>query len=523
MNDRSEISLFANLDGGLRSSALHAVQELQTGQVDAARRRFERLLRRSSDDADLLRLTGMAQRLSGHNDQAAATLQKAQKAAPDSPLVASSLGLSYLALGQVDAGLAELRRACQLAPQAAPLWNNLGKALIDHDRIAEAVAPLHKALESDPAMRQARFSLAYALTVSGQVDEAAQHYRNLIEQRPHDGEAWMGLAQLKSGLLDADDIVQMQALLAGDSSDPGDRIALGFALGQALHEQQRYPEAFAAWKTANALLHQRKPWDARAFSARVDASLAAEWSVPSIPSTKPRVIFIVGLPRSGTSLTEQILAMHPDVVAGGELGVLSGLLEEYSARHGGEYPGSLPQESAAKWEQLGNEYLRRARQGIETRPVLTDKRPGNWLFAAAAINMLPDARIVICRRDPVETCFSCWRNRFSSNNQLFANDFESIAAYWRDFDRSCRHGLDMFPQRVLDFSYEALVEDKDTAVRRLLDFCGLAFDPACLHPERGSGVVRTLSATQVRKPLRKGSAVAGHYGELLDPLRELLA
>lgn len=522
MSDRSQASLFAGLDAELRDNAMHAVQALQSGQADAARNRFEQLLQRAPDDADLLRLTGMAQRMCGRLEQAVATLERAVRAAPDDPLAASSFGLTCLALGWRDKGLAELRRACDLAPQAAALWNNLGKALIDHGRVGDALQPLQTALDRDPGMSQARFSLAYALTVSGQADHAAHHYRQLLQQRPDDGEAWMGLAQLKSGQLDDQDIRTLQALLAGDGGDPGNRIALGFALGQALHDRQRYAEAFAAWEQANWLLCQRKPWDPRDFSARVDAAVAADWPVPDLPAVRPRVIFIVGLPRSGTSLTEQILACHPDVVAGGELGTLSHVLEEELAHRSGRWPDGLPQLPVPRWQQLGADYLARARHGLGAQPVLTDKRPGNWLFVPAAINMLPDARIVVCRRDPLEACFSCWRNRFSYDNQLFANDFESLAAHWHDFDRASRHWRERFPRRVLDFSYEALVEDKETAIRQLLDFCGLEFDPACLHPERGSGAVRTLSATQVRKPLRKGSAVAERYGELLDPLRRLL-
>lgn len=518
----SQATLFASLPEALRASAAQAVQALQSGQVEIARRRFERLLKRAPENADLLRLTGMAQRMSGRNEQATKTLERASKVAPQDALVASSLGLALLADDRHDAGLAELRRACGLTPDSAPLWNNLGKALIDCNYVMDAVKPLRKAVDLQGNLSQARFSLAYALTVSGEAEAAAEQYRTLLAQRPDDGEVWMGLAQLKSGLLEQADIAQMQSLLAGEIADPGDRIALNFALGQALHDSQQFAPAFAAYGNANALLRQRKPWDAAAFSQQVDRVTTTSWATPERADITPPVIFIVGLPRSGTSLTERILGMHSSVVAGGELDVLGRLLHATAEKHGGVYPKVLETMTPGEWRQLGDTYLERARDGLEALPVLTDKRPGNWLFVGAALNMLPNARVLVCRREPIEVGFSCWRNRFSYDNQLFSYDFESIAAYWHDFDRACRHWTQAWPERVMDLGYETLLDDPEHAIRELLAFCGLPFEPDCLPPERSQDVMRTLSATQVRKPLQKGSAVTGRYGDLLDPLRKLL-
>ncbi|MGA7297418.1 MAG: sulfotransferase [Rhodanobacteraceae bacterium] len=518
----SQPSLFASLPDSLRPAAAQAVQALHSGQVEIARRRFERLLKRAPDDADLLRLTGMAQRMSGRNEPAIKTLERARKIAPSDPLVASSLGLAQLAVGQQEQGLAELQRACDLAPQSAPLWNNLGKALIDCNRVPESVEPLRKAVELQENLSLARFSLAYALTVSGEVEAAAGQYRILLSQRPDDGEVWMGLAQLKSGLLEQADIETMQRLLAGTIADPGDRIALNYALGQALHDKKQYPAAFAAWQDANRVLRERKPWDAAKFSQTVDQVIAIPWKAPEKPAARPRVIFIVGLPRSGTSLTERILGMHSSVVAGGELDVLGRLLHDMAERRGGTYPQGLESMTRGEWQRLGEVYLERARAGLENLPVVTDKRPGNWLFAGAALSMLPDARVVVCRRDPVEVGFSCWRNRFSYQNQLFSYDFDSIAAHWHDFDRACRHWQNSFPDRVMNFSYESLLDDSEQAIRQLLQFCDLPFEADCLHPENSTDIVRTLSATQVRKPLQRGSAISERYGELLDPLRHAL-
>jgi tetratricopeptide (TPR) repeat protein len=516
--------LFAGLEEGLRAAAAEAVRDLRAGRLVPARHRFERILAQAPGDPDLLRLTGMTQRMSGLHREALATLERAREVAPGDALVASSLGLALIAEGCVDAGLAELERACELAPQAAALWANLGKARLDDGQARAAMPSLVRALDLQADLDGARFSLARAFAVSGEADAAASQYRILLQRRPADGEAWAGLAMLKSRLLGEADMAAMRDLLAGSRVGPEDRIAIHFALGEALHDQGRYPQAFAAWSEANAQMRKRLPWSADGFSLRVDSILARPWPVAAFSGERPRAIFLVGLPRSGSSLTEQILAMHPYVVARGESDVMSGLFQALAAGHDGTLAEALAAQSPADWQRIGAEYLERARRGSDERQVLVDKRLGNWLYAGPILRMLPDARVILCRRDPVETTFSCWRHRFAGNSQGYSYDFASLARYWHDFDRACRHWKDSYPGRVMEFHHEALLERPESAIRGLLDFCGLPFEADCLHPERGTGMVDTLSAIQVRKPLASGGdGVTTRYGGLLDSLRAALA
>ncbi len=523
MNDVARPALFAGLDEGLRSAANHAAQLLQAGDSRNAGRRFERLLRRAPDNADLLRLAGMAQRLAGNAAQAVTTLTRARSLVPDDPLVASSLGLALLDDGQTEAGLAELQRACALVPDSVPFHFNLGKAFVDHRDPVRAIKPLRRAIELQPTFASAQRHLAWALAVTGHVDEAARHYRSVLELEPAaaNAKAWVGLAQLKSGVLGNDDIKAMRAVLARGNLSDDDRIAIGHALGEACHDAGQYDEAFAAWAEANRLRRAQQPWDAARFSAHVDRVLTHEWPEPPAPSSRPPVIFIVGLPRSGTTLVEQVLAMHPEVVAGGELDTVGHLVLP-DAASGEAYPHNLASLTTDQWREMGREYLQRAREEIDTDGIFTDKRPGNWHFTPAIFNMLPDARMVICRRDPLATAFSCWRQHFGPNGQLFSTDFESTARYWHDFDRAARHWQEVYPKRVFELQHDALVKDTENTIRRLLAFCDLPWDPACLHPERGTDAVYTISTAQVRRPIGATRSSVEHYAEALEPLRQAL-
>jgi len=206
----------------------------------------------------------------------------------------------------------------------------------------------------------------------------------------------------------------------------------------------------------------------------------------------------------------------------GELQDLPAVLHAESARRGREFPKWVADTKPADWRRLGVEYLQRTARWRERRPRFTDKSPDNWRFIGAVMHMLPGARVVICQRDPVETCLACFRQMFVRGGQAFSYDLDDLAAYWRDFDRAARHWQTTYPDRVHMQSFEALVAHPEAQIRALLEFCGLAFDPACLKFHETQRNVATASAAQVREPLRRNGARAPAYGALLSPLRAAL-
>ena len=252
-----------------------------------------------------------------------------------------------------------------------------------------------------------------------------------------------------------------------------DRVVLGFALAKALEDQGRYSEAFTVLSAANSIKRRHVQWDAHAVQRahrRHHEAFARPPASASPPELGREVIFIVSLPRSGSTLTEQILASHPDVEGASELPDLGNVLEEESRRTGLEFPDWVPRATPEDWRRLGEAYLARTARFRRERGRFTDKALSNWRLIGAAMAMLPGARFVNCRRDPVETCLACFRKVFT-NGQAFTYDLSDLAAYWRDYDRMMRFWNARYPHAVRDQVYEKLLADpegRDARAARVL-------------------------------------------------------
>ncbi len=472
--------------------------------------------------AEMLRLLAIALRMQQRNAEALPLLRQAAVLQPDDALIQNGLGAALDDAGEGDAAIAAFRRACELAPHAVPIWSNLGKTLVERERFEDAVPVLEHVLKIAPH-DASQLRLAHSLRVLGRTDEASARYRELIARNPADGTAWLGLAMMKTRPFTRADLDAIEAALRAPAS-ADDRISLGFAHAKALDDHRRYAEAFTALADANARTRAIRPWQAREFSAVVDAVRAAFARAPAgaPDGLGDEVIFIVGMPRSGSTLVEQILATHPMIEGGGELDALAKVVQEESRRRGSHFPHWVAAASTDDWQRLGRSYLQRTARWRKPGKRFTDKLPGNWLRVGAALAMLPGARVIDCRRDPVEACFSCFRTLFTQGTQEFSYDLGDLAAYWRDYDRLCRHWAALYPERFRTQHYEALVENPQGQTRQLLDFCAVPFDPACLSPHETRRSVATASASQVREPIRRGASYAGKYGALLDPLRAAL-
>jgi Tfp pilus assembly protein PilF len=512
---------------GIPSTAVQHVESgtraLQAQQAAPAEQSLRAALALAPEHPEILRLLAIALRLQNRNTEALDLLRRAAGQQPDDALIQNGLGTALDALGDGDAAIAAFRRACELAPQSAQLWSNLGKTLSDRGCLEEALPVLERAarMSNHPATE---LLLAYAQRALGYIDESAQRFRGMIANNPADGTAWLGLADLKTRRLSNADIVAIERAMQHPELQEGEHISLGFALAKALDDHGRYPEAFAAYVQANAETRQMHPWQAAHFTALVDAVLNAFAKAPaSTPGTQgDEVIFIVSLPRSGSSLTEQILASHPKIEGAGELEDLTAIIKAESERRRQPFPLWVAAATSQDWLRLGQDYLACTARWRRPGMRFTDKLPGNWLRAGVIMAMLPGARIIDCRRDPVEACFSCFRTLFNHGNQEFSYDLADLAKYWNDYDRSMRHWQTLYPERIRVQSYEALVADPERETRELLRFCGVEFDPACLRFHESRRSVRTASASQVREPIQSDTARADKYGALLDPLRAAL-
>lgn len=460
----------------------------------------------------------------GPSTEAVALMRRAAAVRPDDAVFANTLAVILDVNAQHEDALAAFARAGDLAPGNADYAYNLGRALSRHGQLDASRAALERALALKPEHWAAAAALVEVLRQSGQSAEAIAQCRRLLERNPADVRVWSSLAGMRQVCFDAADVAALERAAAQPGLDLEGSVRAGFALAKAYADVERFEPAFAAYLRANAIVRHVRPWDAAAHSVEVDAILAAFASGASggDPNFGHEVIFVVSLPRAGSTLTEQILASHAQVEGGDEMMDLFNVMAEEGQRRRQPLARWAAQADAGDWRRLGERYLERTARWRVRKPIFTDKLPGNWLWLGAAMAMLPGARVIECRRDPLETAWSCFCQMFAGATQQFSYDFASIGAFMRDYERAMQHWHTLYPQRIHVQVYEALLADFDSQVHGLLDSCGLPFDPACLRFHETQRNIRTISSGQVREPLRQDTARAAKYGALLDPLRAAL-
>lgn len=473
---------------------------------------------------ELLHLRGVIEQREGRFASAVALLQQAASLRTDDGMILGNLGAALAATGDLDAAIAAFRRATELDPSLIDAWFNLGRALELRGDAAGSHAAFGAVLELAPRHQPARILRAESLKTLGRLEDSETELRAVLREDPRAVSAWVALINLKSFRADTNDLDALARLYADPALPEALRIDLGFAYASVLEAAQQYEQAFAVFASATAAKRRTLHWDAAAVAAMVDEILA-QFADPS-PATDDAergrgVVFLVGMPRSGSTLTEQILAAHPDVSAGGETGFVADVLQAESRRRSSRFPLWIRDADAADWHRLGDDYLARIMPMRGDAAVFTDKTLTNWQALGAIRRMLPAARIVHCRRDPLETAWSCFKHNFAKD-QLYSYDFAELAAFFRDESRAMEVWHARYPGWIHDHSLEALTDDPESVVRALLAHCGLAFDPACLRFHEVEREVRTASAAQVRRPLRKAGSIAHGYGQLLDPLHKLL-
>jgi tetratricopeptide (TPR) repeat protein len=454
-----------------------------------------------------------------------------------------------------------LRRALELAPGFSAARANLATALYRQNRPAEAVAELDRLLDEEadhpghqnlkaaalgrlgsyeeailiyeqvlarlPDQPKVWMSYGHMLKTLGRTGDGVAAYRRAIALAPALGEAWWSLANLKIVKLGRTDIDAMEAALAAPDLAPADLYHLHFALGKALEDQSDPEAAFRHYEQGNRLRREGIGYDAEATTRQVGRTealftrhflVAREgWGCPA-----PDPIFILGMPRAGSTLIEQILASHPLVEGTTELPDIP-LIARRLAGDADSYPDCLASLSADAARALGEEYLERgAVQRREGTPFFIDKMPNNWIHVGLIHLILPRAKIVDARRHPLDCCVSNFRQHYA-RGQGFSYALADMGRYYADYVRLTAHFDRVLPGRIVRVVHEQLVEQPEAEIRRLLDALGLGFDPACLSAHETKRAVRTASSEQVRRPInRDGIGQWRLYEKWLGPLKAAL-
>lgn len=430
------------------------------------------------------------------------------------------------------------RRACEeieklLAtdpdhPDYRTLYASASVGLGEHER---AIALYRKLLEAAPDAADLHLSLAHSLKTQGRQADAIAAYRAAISARPGFGDAYWSLANLKTYRFADEEIARMRAEEAAPATPLADRHQLCFALGKAYEDRGDYAESWRHYERGNALKRSESRYRPEIIETNTRRQIEvctreflAARSNAGDPSPDP--IFIVGLPRAGSTLLEQILASHPLVEGTQELADIPRIVLDLQGRDpdldNPRYPGVLADLQPEDFRRLGEKYLRDTRIYRSGKPFFIDKMPNNFRHLGLIHLMLPNAKIIDARREPMACCFSNFKQLFATG-QEFTYSIEDIARYYRSYLDLMAHWDEALPGRVLRVHHEDVVDNLEGSVRRILGFCGLPFEPGCLEFHKTARSVRTASSEQVRRPIfRDGIDQWTNYASYLAPLRDLL-
>jgi Flp pilus assembly protein TadD len=463
----------------------------------------------------------------GRFAEAVARYEKILSLKPDLPEAHNDLGLALAELGRFDAAIVAYQRAIELKPKNPAALCNWGAALSHLDRFDEAEVKFRRAIAINPEFAGAHHNLSVILKESGRLAKARQAAERAIRLAPRKGSYYEHLAIVRSFVAGDRYIRALESLAEdGASLSPVDRIHVHFALAKAYEDIGRPENAFRQLLAGNGLKRQQIAYDEATTLARMD--LTRELFTPDFMKSRQgsgeqsRVpVFIVGMPRSGTTLIEQILASHPKFFGAGELGLFEQATDVISdALHPSRsFPEMILATSGKHFRALGAHYLDKLVQRAPRAARITDKMPGNFLYAGLIHLALPNAAIIHAVRDPIDTCASCFSINFS-RGQTHTYDLAELGRYYRHYQALMAHWHRVLPPgRIIDVHYEDLVADLEGVARRTIAHCGLTWDARCLDFHRTERSVRTASAAQVRQPIYKGSVGRWRkYEKFLGPL-----
>ena len=474
------------------------------------------------DVAAIRMLAELAGRIGRYRD-AETLLRRALELAPGFGAARGNLAIVLYRLGRPVDAIAELDRLLKDDPDHAGHANLKAAALGRIGGFDEAIELYEAVLKDMPAQPRVWMSYGHMLKTVGRQAEGIAAYRRALALAPHLGEAWWSLANLKTVRFDAADLAAMQAGLTDLGIADEDRFHLDFALGKAFEDLRQTDRAFAHYAAGNALRHSGQAYNADETAAFVDRSIAV--ATPDFlvaragaGSSPPDPIFVLGMPRAGSTLIEQILASHSLVEGTSELPDIPAI-----ARRIADYPEGIASIAPAALRTMGEEYLRAAAVQRRTdRPYFIDKLPNNWAHLPLIHLILPNATIIDARRHPLGCCFSNFKQHFA-RGQAFSYALDDMGRYYRDYVRLMAHVDIVLPCRVHRVFYEDMVDDTEATVRALLAACGLAFEPACLSFHETERAVRTASSEQVRQPIfRDGTDAWKPFERWLGPLKAAL-
>jgi len=515
-----------------RAEIFRSIDLRRGGKEDEAIDLFRDVLRKNPNSVNAMRhLAECYWRGKQQYDDAEALLRRAIKIAPDFSAAWQTLGRLMMDMNRYVDAIDAFATATRLEPGNADLWAGLGNAYGRAMKSDKAVHAYEKALAIRDDAPGVLAGYAWELKTLGKQDEALDAYRRSIKANPKHGPAYWSMANLKIFKFMDDEVDTMLQQLEDDELAEVDNIHIRFALGKAMEDRKDYEQAWHFYHTGNqrqrlTVNHEPLDFEKRlnAVKATFDKELMA--TRVNVGFEAPDPIFIVGLPRSGSTLVEQILASHSQVEGTAELPVLGRIAESVGRYRTDEtrYPEAVRDLRDKDLRAYGQEYIEQSRRfRVTDRPLFTDKLPNNFPMMGFAHLILPNAKIINARRHPFDSCLGAYKQLFGAG-QNFTYDMLDLAHYYQQYDAMMKHWHTVLPGKILDVHYEDTVTNLEGHVRRILYHCYLPFEESCVRFHETERAVNTASSEQVRQPIyTSGLGKWRRYQEHLDLWQEQLA
>ena len=518
----------------MRKKLALAAEHQKEGRYDEAAELYRDVLRHDPKNVDALRMLGVLAFGQGNVDEAERLLRRAVAAAPDFVNAIIDLGAALKEQSRIEEAIECFRQATKLEPRNVKAHYQLGQILSPAALSEGAIESFQRVLELRPKHAGALLGLGHVLKTVGRQEDAIESYRKCIAAKPERGEVYWSLANLKTYQLSDEDIAEMQTRVADGGLSDESHVNFLFALAKAYEDRGDYDRGWDYYVEGNAKRRMLEQYDPVRFEMHNDAIVEVfdkefVQKNSGLGNPDPAPIFVIGLPRSGSTLLEQILASHSMVEGTAELPYIRRVEQSLSKNRvdGINYPQAVRELRELNFKSLGQDYMDAAQlHRVENKPRFIDKMPNNFPAVGLIHLILPNAKIIDARRYPLDSCLSNFRQLYGQG-QPFTYDLTDIGEYFLEYQRMMDHWHDVLPGRVLTVQYEDVVTDFESQVRRLLEYCELTWEDACLRYHETERPVRTASSEQVRQPVYSKSVHfwrnhEKHLGELIEVLSPIL-
>ena len=486
-----------------------AMALISKGQSVEAESIYRGILAKDPKNVDALRLLALLASRNGAIDQAISMLLKCTELAPDYAMAWDNLGKMYRQKEDYIKSIKCLQKATELRPEWPQGWAGLGTVYTRASLHEEGIQAYLKSISLKDNQPRVHLSLGHVYKTIGLQEESIKSYKKTIELDPQNGEAYWSLANLKTYRFTNEEVSEMLEQLKNKDLPDREKVHFQFSLGKSYEDEKKFKRSFDFYLRGNNLNRGRNTYDPKAIEAMVEREIRffnneffkkrETWGAPN---NDP--IFIVGLPRSGSTLIEQILASHSDVEGTMELPNMLNIARKLgnTSREGSNYPEILDSISKSESVELGEQYIKETQRLRSKSPYFIDKMPNNFSHVGLINLILPNSKIIDARRNPMDTCFSCFKQLFA-RGQAFTYDLQEIGRYYLSYIRLMDHWQKVVPDKVYLVEYEKMIANQEEETKKLLKFCDLSFQENCLKFYENKRAVKTASSEQVRQPIYK--------------------